>query len=103
MWLPSVIASTPSAEELVGLLGRDPEAAGGVLAVDDDEVGGELVAQAGQQLADDAAPGPPDDVADEEDCRDPGEAIVVLMARHTDDEAANPLDDTGSPDRRRRR
>jgi hypothetical protein len=55
------------AQQLVGLLGRDPEPARGVLAVDDDEVGRELLAQVGKQLADDPAPGPSDDVADEED------------------------------------
>ncbi len=40
----------PGIEELVADLGRDAEAAGGVLAVDDDEVERELVAQPGEML-----------------------------------------------------
>ena len=45
----------------------DAEAAGGVLAVDDDEVELPVFDQAGQALVDDRAPGAPDNVADEED------------------------------------
>ena len=81
-------------EELVGLLGRDAEPARGVLAVDHDEVRRELFAQAGQQLAQDAATRPPDHVADEEDGRDDGHT-GKRMTRHTEEEAANPLDDVG--------
>ena len=94
MWLPSVIASTPSPKQLVGLLGRDADPARGVLAVDDDEVRRELLAQRGQQLAQDPATRPPDHVADEKDGRDPGHT-GKWMTRHTEEEAANPLDDVG--------
>ena len=44
-------------EQLVGVLRRDADAAGGVLAVDDDEVERELLAQAREQLAERAAAG----------------------------------------------
>ena len=81
-------------EELVGLLGRDADPAGGVLAVDHDEVRRELLAQPGQQLAQDPATRPPDHVADEEDGRD-ARAYWQWMTRHTEEEAANPLDDVG--------
>ena len=56
MWLPSVITSTPAANSSSAFFGRDADAAGRVLAVDDDEVGRELLAQPGQQLAQRAAP-----------------------------------------------
>ena len=59
-------------EELLGDLGRDPEPAGGVLAVDDDEVRRVRVAQAGQQPEQGPAARRPDDVADEED----GDGVV---------------------------
>ena len=45
MWLPDVMTSTPAGEELPGGLGGDAEAAGGVLAVGDDEVERELAPQ----------------------------------------------------------
>ena len=62
----------------------------------------ELLAQAGQQLAQDAPAGPADDVADEEDGRDAGHT-GKLMARHTEEEAANPLDEWARTDRTPRR
>jgi hypothetical protein len=57
-------------EQLVGLLRRDPDAAGRVLAVRDDEVRRQLLTQDGQQFAQRPPAGPPDDVADEQDRRD---------------------------------
>ena len=54
-------------EQLVGDLRRDPEAAGGVLAVDDDEVGREALAQRRQQRQQRALADAADDVADEQD------------------------------------
>ena len=57
-------------EQLVGLLRRDADAAGRVLAVDHHEVGGQLLAQAGQQRAQRPPPGSPHHVADEQDARD---------------------------------
>jgi len=59
----------PGGEQLVRVLGRDADAAGGVLPVDDHEVERELLAQPGEELAQRAAPGGGDDVADEEDGR----------------------------------
>jgi hypothetical protein len=56
-------------EQLVGVLGSDPDPAGRVLPVGDDEVELELLPQAGQQLAQRAPSGGGDDVADEEDGR----------------------------------
>ena len=66
-WLPSVIASAPAREQLLGEPGRDPDAVGDVLAVDDADVDVEPLAQAGQQRLDRVATRAPDDVADEED------------------------------------
>ena len=54
-------------EELLGDLRGDAAPGGGVLPVDDAEVGPELLAQAGQQLVDRPAPGRAEDVGDEED------------------------------------
>ena len=57
-------------EQLVGVLGRDADAARGVLAVGDDEVERELLAQArAAARASARRPGGGDDVADEEDGR----------------------------------
>jgi hypothetical protein len=55
------------AEERGGDLGGDPHAAGGILAVDHDEVGGLALDQARQQPFDDGAAGRAHDVAYEED------------------------------------
>ena len=55
------------AEQLLRGLAGDPEAAGGVLAVDDDEVGLVLVPQAGQHGGQRPAADSPDDVADEQE------------------------------------
>ena len=54
-------------EQLLGELGRDPDAVGDVLAVDDAEVDAELAAETGQALGQRLAAGSADDVADEED------------------------------------
>jgi hypothetical protein len=54
-------------EQRVGDLGRDPEPVGRVLAVRDDEVQPELLAQARDELLDRAAAGTPVHVCDEED------------------------------------
>ena len=54
-------------EQLVRELRRDPGAVRDVLAVDDAEVGGELVAQAGQPLLHGAAPRGTEDVCEEEE------------------------------------
>ena len=51
-------------EFLIDRLG-DAEAAGGVLAIDDDEIERPVADHAGQMLRDGGAPGPADDVADE--------------------------------------
>ena len=53
-------------EELFGERGRDAEAAGGVFAVDDEEVDGVGGDDVGEVLADDVAAGRAEDVADEE-------------------------------------
>jgi hypothetical protein len=57
----------PGVEELVGVLGVDPDAARGVLPVDHDEVGAELGPEAREQRAHRAPPGGADDVPDEQD------------------------------------
>ena len=57
MWLPSVIASTPAANSSSAVFGVMPIAARGVLAVDDDEVEPELLAQAREEVAHGAAAG----------------------------------------------
>src|SRR4051794_20676297 len=54
-------------EQLVGMLRRDPDAAGGVLPVHDHEVGAELRAEVAEHAADHTPAGGPDDIADEED------------------------------------
>ena len=54
-------------EQLVGELGRDPQPAGDVLAVDDDERGLEPPAQLGQQPEQRAPAEAADHVADEQD------------------------------------
>ena len=65
--MPEVITSTPQLEELVADLARDAEAGGGVLGVGDDEIDRVVVDEGRQALPDELAPGPADDVADEED------------------------------------
>jgi hypothetical protein len=54
-------------EQLVRELAGDPRAVGGVLAVDDAEVGFELLAQRRQALLDGAPAGDAEDVREEED------------------------------------
>jgi hypothetical protein len=54
-------------EQLVGELAGDAGAVGGVLAVDDAEVGAELLAQRRQPLLDGAPAGDAEDVREEED------------------------------------
>jgi hypothetical protein len=54
-------------EQPVGELAGDPGAVGGVLAVDDADVGAELLAQRRQALLDGDAPRRPEDVGEEED------------------------------------
>jgi hypothetical protein len=54
-------------QQLVGELGRDPEAAGDVLAVDHDEVRRVALAQRRQQPEQRASPEAAHDVADEQD------------------------------------
>jgi hypothetical protein len=54
-------------EQLLGELRRDPDAVRDVLAVEDDEVDGELVAQRGQPLLDRPATGRADDVGNEQE------------------------------------
>ena len=66
-WLPSVMASAPGVQDLVADRLGDAEAAGGVLAVDDDAVELPAVAKPGQALDDRVAAGPPDDVAEKEE------------------------------------
>jgi len=56
-------------EQLVGDLRGDPEAAGDVLAVDDDEGGREALAEAGEQAEQRPPPEAADEIADEEDGR----------------------------------
>ena len=68
MWLPSVITSTPAANSSSAIFGVMPMPAGGVLAVDDDEVRARRRSRsAGQQRQQRAAADPADDVADEQD------------------------------------
>ncbi len=55
-------------EFLVDRLG-DAEAAGGVLAIDDDEIERPVADHAGQMLGDGGAPGPADHVADEKNAQ----------------------------------
>ena len=57
-------------EDLVADRLRDAEAAGGVLAVDDDAVEPPALAQGGQALGYGAAAGPADDVAEEEEAHE---------------------------------
>ena len=52
-------------EEFFGEGGRDAEAAGGVFAVDDEEIDGVGFEDVGEMLADDVAAGGAEDVADE--------------------------------------
>ena len=54
-------------EQLVGELAGDARAVGGVLAVDDAEVGADVVAQRVQALLDGAPAGDAEDVGQEED------------------------------------
>ena len=68
--VPDVVAGgddvRAEVEELFGDGGRDAEAAGGVFAVDDEEVDGVGFEDVGKVLADDVAAGRAEDVADEE-------------------------------------
>jgi hypothetical protein len=68
---PHVVARrhdvSPGGKEFVGELLRQAYAVRGVLAVDDAEIGFELVAKAGEVTLDRPAPGRAEDVADEED------------------------------------
>ena len=70
-------------EQLVGDLRRDPEAARGVLAVDDDERRGVALAQHRQAVEQRAPPDAADDVADEQDARTPALRPVARAARRT--------------------
>jgi hypothetical protein len=54
-------------EQPLGELRRDARSVGDVLAVDDADVGAELVAQARQPLLDGPPPGDAEDVGEEED------------------------------------
>jgi hypothetical protein len=54
-------------EELLGELGGQADAVGGVLAVDDAEVDLEFVLELGQTVRDGPPAGRPEDVTDEED------------------------------------
>ena len=62
-------------------LGRDPDAAGGVLAVDHDEVDALALDQPGQQPLDDRAPRGSDDVADEEHLHDQDRRVQSWPSR----------------------
>jgi hypothetical protein len=62
----------PRGEHAVGELGRDADAVGEVLAVEDADVGLELAAQPAQSLLDDLAAWASDDVADEENAESQG-------------------------------
>jgi hypothetical protein len=64
-----VITSTPGGEQLVGELRRDPEAAGDVLAVDDDERRVVALAQCRQCAQQRASARRADEIAAEEDSR----------------------------------
>ena len=66
-WLPSVTASAPAEQDLVADRLGDAEAAGRVLAVDDDAIEPPALAQGGQALGDRVAARPADDVAEEEE------------------------------------
>ena len=68
VWLPSVITSAPGGEEALGELGRDPDAVGRVLAVEDAERRRRAPRlQPRQPLLDRPPAGRADDVSDEED------------------------------------
>ena len=54
-------------EELFGDGGGDAEAAGGVFAVDDEEIDGVGFQDVGEMFADDVAAGRTEDIADEKD------------------------------------
>jgi hypothetical protein len=59
----------PGGEQLVGDLRRDPEAAGDVLGIDDDERRRVALAQQWQAVEQRAPPEPADDVSDEQNAR----------------------------------
>ena len=67
-------------EKIVGDIARDAEAAGGVLAIGDDEIDGEPLAQAGQLGREHVAPGPADHIADE---KNPHALIFQTYARRS--------------------
>ena len=70
-FVPDVVAGGDDVgaevEELFGDGGREAEAAGGVFAVDDEEIDGVGFKHVGQVLADDVAAGGAEDIADKED------------------------------------
>jgi len=68
-------------EELVADRFGDAEAAGGVLAVDDDEIELPPLAQSRQAADQRRAPGPADDVADEQEPHQPRPARRSIRAR----------------------
>ena len=72
MWLPSVIASTPSLKNSSASLGVMPRPPAAFSPLATTKLTLELIPQSGQQLAQDAPAGPADDVADEEDGRHAG-------------------------------
>ena len=65
-WLPSVTASAPAADHFVADRLGEAEAAGGVLAVDDDGIEPPALAQGRAALDHGLAAGAPDDVAEEQ-------------------------------------
>ena len=69
----------PGGEQLVGDLRRDPHAAGGVLAVDDDERRRKALAQRGQQRQQRSPADPADDVADEQDAGGLGHGLSARI------------------------
>ena len=73
-------------EDPGGELGRDPDAVGCVLAVDDAERRSELLSQAAQPLLERASPRRADDIADEEDLQ----RIESAAAGRTDSDTLLP-------------
>ena len=65
---------------LIDRLG-DPEAAGGVLAVDDDEIDRPVLDHAGQMFGNGGAAGLADDVTDEEDAQNSAPEIEHFLFR----------------------
>ena len=95
VWLPSVRQSTPAASSRSARRPVMPVALGGVLAVADDEVEVELLAQLRQLALDRLAAGAPEDVRDEEDPqRSPRYGIARVGAGSTQTWALLPLSET---------